>query len=190
MAVTLGTVAAMALGRTARLVVRRPKAADAPAFTSAARRSRSLHHPWLAAPSEPVAYANYLRRLRGARYHGFLLTLADGGDLVGVVNISDVVLGSFRSAHLSYYVFRDHQGQGLMAEGLRWVVDHAFDRLGLHRLEANVQPGNAPSLRLAERCGFRREGYSPDYLFIDGAWRDHERWAMTVELRDSWRDRR
>jgi [ribosomal protein S5]-alanine N-acetyltransferase len=173
----------MALGRTPRLVVRRPRAADRPDFTAAALRSRELHHPWLVAPSTAKAFAAYLRRLRQERHHGYLLTLADGGDLVGVVNLSDVVLGAFRSAHVSYYAFAGHEGKGLMAEGLTWVVDHAFDHLGLHRVEANVQPDNIPSLRLVERCGFRREGYSPEYLFIDGAWRDHERWAMTVERR-------
>jgi len=70
-----------------------------------------------------------------------------------VVNLSDVVLGAFRSAHVSYYAFAGHEGKGLMAEGLTWVVDHAFDHLGLHRVEANVQPDNIPSLRLVERCG-------------------------------------
>jgi ribosomal-protein-alanine N-acetyltransferase len=60
------------------------------------------------------------------------------------------------------------------------VVRHAFRRLRLHRLEANIQPGNAPSVALAKACGFTREGYSPRYLKIAGRWRDHERWAIVA----------
>ena len=67
------------------------------------------------------------------------------------------------------------------------LVDHArrtpavavaFHDIGLHRLEANIQPGNEPSRRLAERCGFVLEGFSREYLYVDGRWRDHERWAV------------
>lgn len=61
------------------------------------------------------------------------------------------------------------------------LLQEAFHEIGLHRVEANVQPGNIRSLELLRRSGFRKEGYSPHYLKIDGQWRDHERWAITVE---------
>ncbi len=69
-----------------------------------------------------------------------------------------------------------------MGDALDTVVRYAFGALGLHRLEANVQPGNARSIALVKRHGFRLEGFSPDFLYVDGAWRDHERWAITTEM--------
>jgi ribosomal-protein-alanine N-acetyltransferase len=68
-----------------------------------------------------------------------------------------------------------------MGEALEQVLDHAFRSLGLHRIEANIQPGNAPSIALARGAGFRLEGFSPRYLLIGGHWRDHERYAITVD---------
>lgn len=171
------------LGSTERLDIHRPSARDRAEVTAAGRASRELHHPWLVAPTDAEAWAGYLRRIRSARHHGFLLRAKADRSVVGIVNVSDIILGSFRSAHLSYYAFTGHEGQGLLSEGTTWVVAHAFDRLGLHRLEANIQPANGPSLGLARHCGFRQEGFSPRYLFIDGDWRDHERWALTVEDR-------
>ena len=168
------------VGRTARLDVRHPSGDDRATVVEASRRSRHLHHPWLVAPTDDDAYDAYVRRLRSPRHHGFLLVERDG-PAVGIVNVSDIILGSFRSAHLSYYAFSGSEGRGLMGEGTRFVVGHALGPLGLHRLEANIQPANEPSRRLARACGFRLEGFSPNYLTVDGAWRDHERWAITGE---------
>ena len=72
-------------------------------------------------------------------------------------------------------------GRGLMTEAVGLAVAHAFGPLGLHRLEANVQPANTRSLALIKRLGFRRQGFSPRYLRLDGDWRDHERWALLAD---------
>jgi len=74
-----------------------------------------------------------------------------------------------------------HRGQGYMSEALDLVLHEAFVTLGLHRLEANIQPANRGSLALARRAGFVLEGFSPGYLKIAGEWRDHERWALRSE---------
>ena len=87
----------------------------------------------------------------------------------------------FHSAYLGYYAFEPFAGRGLMKQGLSQVVTHAFRKLKLHRLEANIQPGNAASKALVKTLGFRREGFSPRYLKINGRWRDHERWALLSE---------
>ena len=82
---------------------------------------------------------------------------------------------------LGYAIGAPYAGEGYMTEGIELVLRHAFGAMGLHRLEANIQPGNEPSIALAKRAGFRLEGFSPRYLKIDGRWRDHERWAILAE---------
>ncbi|MDW8804630.1 GNAT family protein [Streptomyces scabiei] len=156
---------------------------DGSEFTARVRESRDLHRPWLFPPATPAAYAAYAGRLTGdATRAGFLVCERDGGGIAGFININNIVEGGFRSGALGYGAFAHAAGRGLMSEGLGLVIDYAFDFMGLHRLEINVQPGNAASIALARRCGFRLEGFSPDFLFIDGAWRDHQRWALTVEM--------
>ena len=109
------------------------------------------------------------------------------GDLAGVVNISEIVLGSFQSAYLSYYALEPHQRRGYMRAGVSAMIHLGFREYRLHRLEANIQPDNAPSIALVRGLGFELEGYSPRYLKIAGRWRDHERWAIRSE---TWRPRR
>ena len=157
-----------------------PTAQDAPEFLARARASASLHHPWVFPPVNADSFAAYLARICGGGHQGFFIRTDD--DLVGVINVNNIVMGSLRSGYLGYYAFIGCEGRGLMSEGLRLVITHAFGRLGLHRLEANIQPDNSPSLRLVERAGFVKEGFSQNYLLIDGQWRDHERWAITSEM--------
>jgi ribosomal-protein-alanine N-acetyltransferase len=137
----------------------------------------------VAPPADDESYAAYLRRLRRRDAHGLLVRRNEDGALAGAITISRIVPEPFRSGYLGYYAFEPHAGRGLMREALDLTVDLAFGALGLHRLEANVQPGNARSIELVRRCGFRLEGYSPNYLRVAGRWRDHERWAITAEDR-------
>lgn len=100
---------------------------------------------------------------------------------MGSINLSQIVRGPFRSAYMGYQVFAPFARQGYMTDAMPLMLRLVFGRLRLHRVEANIQPSNAPSLALVTRAGFIREGYSPRYLKIGGRWRDHERWAITAE---------
>jgi ribosomal-protein-alanine N-acetyltransferase len=113
-----------------------------------------------------------------------LVRLRTTDEILGVVALSEIVLGSFRSAYMGYYGFLPHMGRGYMSEGVSLVIAAAFGKMKLHRLEANIQPGNKASIALVQRLGFTKEGYSRKYLMIGGRWRDHERWAILVE---DWR---
>jgi ribosomal-protein-alanine N-acetyltransferase len=159
------------------------KMSDAAEFVAAAARSRRLHAQWVSAPSTRAAYRAKLKRLQAPDNYGFIIRRADTGALAGYVEITNVVRGAFLSAYLGYYAFSRHERQGFMTEGLRQVTRYGFGRLGLHRLEANIQPENTASIALARACGFKREGYSPCYLRVRGRWRDHERWALLSSRR-------
>ncbi|WP_328301656.1 GNAT family N-acetyltransferase [Streptomyces sp. NBC_00435] len=173
-----------------RVALRSLRPADGPEFTARVRESRELHRPWLSPPATVEEYGPYAARFAensgdGPARAGFLVCeRGAGGALAGFVNVNNIVRGAFRCGALGYGAFAHAAGKGLMREALGLLVGHAFaqDGLGLHRLEANVQPGNTASIALVRGLGFRLEGLSPDFLHVDGAWRDHERWAITAEM--------
>jgi ribosomal-protein-alanine N-acetyltransferase len=101
--------------------------------------------------------------------------------LIAVININNPVYGGFLSGHLGYSIDGAYANKGFMSEGLALVLDYAFNELGFHRMEANIQPGNIPSKQLVKKLGFKLEGFSPKYLKIDNVWCDHERWAIISE---------
>ena len=166
--------------RKQRTILEKPSKDRQQEFLTAVARSRTLHANWVAPPRTATAFRQYLERLKSADHLGYWI-LTNTDELAGVINISEIVRGGFRSGYLGYYAFAPYNGCGYMTAGLRTVISLAFGRLRLHRLEANIQPGNEASRRLVQRLGFRCEGVSPRYLKIAGRWRDHERWAITAE---------
>ncbi|MGW4688204.1 GNAT family N-acetyltransferase [Streptomyces sp. NPDC004244] len=170
-----------------RVGLRPFRPADGPEFTARVRESRDLHHPWLFPPATLEEYEPYAARLaEGDGRTGFLVCELATSAIAGFVNVNNIVRGAFLCGALGYGAFAHAAGRGLLGEALGLVVGHAFadepSGLGLHRLEANIQPGNAASIALVRGRGFRLEGLSPDFLFVAGAWRDHERWAITAEM--------
>jgi ribosomal-protein-alanine N-acetyltransferase len=167
-----------------RVILLELTAADEDEFLALARASVGLHHPWYTMPTTHEAFRTYLTRLSRPSTEARLVCLRDTSAMAGVIVIDSIIRGRFQSGTLSYGAFAPAAGRGYMSEGLGLVLRYAFGQLRLHRLEANIQPANRASLALVRRHGFRKEGYSPDMLFIDGAWRDHERWAITREMTD------
>ena len=161
-------------------ILEKPSSQRRDEFLDAVARSRRLHRHWAHPPRTVEEFRENLKRFRSGAHVGYWICTEDG-DLAGVININEIVRGVFCSGYLGYYALVPHNGHGYMKKGLRAVMTDAFRRHGLHRLEANIQPDNEASRQLVQRCGFRLEGFSPRYLKLSGRWRDHERWAITVE---------
>ncbi|WP_310739519.1 GNAT family N-acetyltransferase [Microbispora sp. H10830] len=171
------------LGRSPRVTLRRISSFDQDEFLERVHASVDLHQPRMSLPATPEAFQTFLGRFdEGQSAEGLLVCLRDTGAIAGNVNINSIIRGRFQSGSLGYAAFAPYASQGNMSEGLGLVLRHAFEELRLHRLEAQIRPDNQASIKLVQRHGFRYEGYSPDLLFIDGAWRGHERWAITNDM--------
>jgi ribosomal-protein-alanine N-acetyltransferase len=173
--------------KRARVVVRAPELADAAEFTRAMKASRRYHGGYISMPTTEEAFAAYVRRNESDSRAMFLACRREDGAIVGFLNISEIIRGGLQQGFIGYGGVAEYGGQGYMGEAMQLVLAHAFGPLRLHRLEANIQPGNEASIALARRAGFVKEGFSERYLKIGGRWRDHERWAINAEL---WRARR
>ena len=177
----------LVVARGARVALRRPVAADHAAFGELVVRNRAWLARWApgtAAEEDPDGarwFASTLEANASGRSEKLLVTSAEDGALLGMFNFNEIVRGLFQSTYLGYWIGEAHAGQGLMGEALRIGLGYAFGPLELHRAEANIQPGNEASIALVRSAGFVQEGFSERYLKIGGAWRDHERWAITKE---------
>ncbi|WP_243369513.1 GNAT family N-acetyltransferase [Microvirga solisilvae] len=166
-----------------RVTISRVQSSDGAELVAANLASIALHEPWVSPCRDAASFQGYLSRCDGDRSMGFIARERESNRIVGVVNLSEIVRGFFQSTYMGYYGVAGMNGRGLMNEAVGLVSTHAFTELGLHRIEANIQPDNEPSRALVKRLGFRQEGFSPRYLKINGEWRDHERWAI---LSDEW----
>ena len=137
----------------ARVHIRPPRARDEGAYLGALSRSKSLHVPWVHKQATKEAFRHYLERCKRDDFAGYLLLSTDDDALVGVVNVSQIYMEGFRSAYLGYFAIAGFEGKGLMKEGLGLVLREAFDDLGLHRVEANIQPENLRSRGLVQSLG-------------------------------------
>lgn len=164
-----------------------PSPKRAKEFLDAVQRSRALHKNRATPPSTTLAYREYVKSTKDVRRACFLVIDEMTGGLAGVVNINEIVRGSFQSAYFGYYALVPYAGKGYMRAGLVQAINYAFREQKLHRVEANIQPDNHESIGLVRSLGFQLEGVSPKYLKISGRWRDHERWAIRAE---DWRPRK
>ena len=155
-----------------------PVAEDEKPFLAAMNASTGLHYPWVSAPKDHAGWVRYMKRLERDNEAGFLVKHLSDGAICGVINLNVITYEALCSAYVSYFGVAETADRGYMKEGMLQVIDYAFNRLGLHRLEANIQPENKASIALARSTGFEYEGYSPRYLKIRGEWCDHERWAI------------
>ena len=183
-----------ALGRslrleTARLYLRRPRLTDWRAWSTVRNASRDFLVPWEPSWAEDaLTIAAYRRRLRQMAaewrtdqgYGLFLFLKADNG-LVGGVNFSNVRRGVAQTASLGYWMSAAHAHQGMMGEALTVLLPYAFERLGLHRIEAACLPHNKASRALLAKLGFREEGLAQKYLKINGIWQDHVLHGLLAE---------
>ncbi len=161
--------------------------------TCGALRGASKAHlePWGPRPPAPSdAYGHdqfewiFKSRRKPDQERLFIFTLSDR-KFVGQISLGAITRGPLLSAYMGYWTVASATGHGYMTEAIGLMLCHAFGRVGLHRVEANIQPHNEPSRIVAQKNGFRMEGFSPRYLQIDGTWADHERWAITIE---DWRE--
>ncbi|MAQ84468.1 MAG: 30S ribosomal protein S5 alanine N-acetyltransferase [Maritimibacter sp.] len=172
---------------TKRLILTRAAPADAAALARFSTRNADHLSRW--EPTRPDGYYSetawhnrltaYAPDIRAGRYLPLVLRFHDQPDVVGTANLSNIVRGEFQACHLGYAVDAEQEGQGVMSEALRAVLDHAFGAMSLNRVMANYLPENMRSAALLARLEFEREGYAKRYLKIAGEWRDH---VLTAKL--------
>ncbi|MBL8886113.1 MAG: GNAT family N-acetyltransferase [Phycisphaerales bacterium] len=168
--------------------LRRPVASDRAEWV--ALRESSLDHllPWeprLKVRSESERWESFFGTSDSEDRQRFLICRNEDARMVGYVGLNGIRHGVLQGCELGYWIGKQFTRKGYMTEALLLAIRHAFGHMKLHRVEANVQPGNTASIGVVKKAGLRFEGIALRFLQIDGKWCDHERWAMTSE---EWKD--
>ncbi|MEZ5095487.1 MAG: GNAT family protein [Nocardioides sp.] len=156
------------------------------------REARSTSAAWLSrweatvppgAEPRPMTFRAMVRGLRRRAREGstYPFALLVDGRFAGQVSVNNIVRSSGQYASVGYWIDERYAGRGLMPRAVAMVIDHCLTTAGLHRLEIAIRPENTNSLRVVEKLGLREVGFFPRFLHIDGAWRDHRIYAITVE---------
>lgn len=172
----------------AEVTVRPLTSSDARAWREARRRNTAWLRPWDAtvppgADARPTTFRALVRRLHRQARAGttYPFAVEVDGHFAGQVTVNNIVRGSAQFASIGYWLDREFAGRGVMPRAVALVIDHCFTAGALHRIEIAIRPENSNSLRVVEKLGLREVGYAPKFLHIDGAWRDHRLYAVTVE---------
>ena len=170
------------------VTVRPLSPSDARAWRDARLRNAAWLVPWDAtvppgADARPSTFRSLVRRLHRQARAGttYPLAIEVDGHFAGQVTVNNIVRGSAQFASVGYWIDQQYAGRGVMPRAVAMVIDHCFTTAGLHRIEVAIRPENSNSLRVVEKLGLREVGYAPKFLHIDGDWRDHRIYAVTVE---------
>ena len=170
-----------------RVFLRYPVPGDRDEFVALRQHSREHLERWEPIPPSGLntfsdkAFDLEYKTRKTPSQHRWLICTLNTGAIAGRITLGAIERGPFQNGRFGYWLGEEFTGKGYMQEGLILAIRHSFETLGLHRVCANVMPTNEPSKNTLLRCGFILEGYSKHYLQIRGAWKDHERYALTVE---------
>lgn len=167
-----------------KVYLREPTAEDFDELAALYTSSRRLHRGLVSPNFSREDFDDLLVRNKGDYYKSFLICVSETDEIAGTITLSQIFRKAFCNAYLGYLLGEKYTGKGFMTEAVRLILNYAFQHLKLHRVEANVQPHNTPSINVLKRCGFTKEGFSRKYLKISGKWRDHERWAV---IKEDWK---
>lgn len=174
----------LVLEKGTSVYIRLPEIEDADEYIRLNRASIKFYKGLIQPTLTNKSFSNYVARCRKDDFKGFFICLKYDDAIIGSVNLSQIFYGGFKSAYMGYRIGVHFSGKGYMTEGMNLALKYAFTKMKLHRLEANIQPGNTASIALVKRLGFTKEGFSRRYLKVSGKWCDHERWAI---ISDDWR---
>jgi [ribosomal protein S5]-alanine N-acetyltransferase len=177
--------------------LRPPRYADRAKWNEVRTENKEWLAPWEASlPETPVgspssefiskrpSFYSMVRALhreaRAGRSYSFMMW--QGNNLIGQITMGGVIYGALRGAHIGYWIDRNYAGRGLTTDAVNTLTAFGFQALGLHRIEINIRPENAASIRVAEKAGYRFESDRPKFLHIAGAWRDHKSFVKINDL--------